>query len=532
MLGKVSAKFLAGLLSGLLILTLVGCAGNSNTPKDSKPAKTATTEKQGGKATDDQVEELLIHMFDSEHPAQPLREDSPVLNEIYKQKKVKMKFELATGDNYDEKKNTLLATNNIPEVMRVYPEDLNDYAGTGIFLSISDYMDEYMPNFKALYESDPEIKKLTVDGKLYGLPKLAQYQMSGIHGPMIRSDVLKDLGLEMPDSFADLYTVLQTFKQTYPDIYPIANRNGTRNLLEKWSYALGSGFDMYYDYDLNGGTYVFGPATEQFKDVLLYMNKLYTEKLLDPDYATTTAQTWREKLSSGRSLFYYDNYSFGVVFNNVLQAENPASQFDLVPPMQNDQGVRRSLRWSDHWLEDVYVISSKVKNPEKILTFFDWLYSEEGADLTNYGIAGEHYTKVDGVNIIKEEVINKYKDKEDPAREMQGELGTGFLGMAFYVDERPLEISSPPDLVRWGEEVVKYGQYMKPEATDPPFNKEEIERLRTIRSQVDTLVDQEMDKFILGIRSLDDYDQFITELQNKGTIEMEQIYNAALARLN
>jgi putative aldouronate transport system substrate-binding protein len=43
--------------------------------------------------------------------------------------------------------------------------------------------------------------------------------------------------------------------------------------------------------------------------VLAYFNKLYSEKLIDPDYAVNTPQTWQEKLSSGESLFYLDNNS-------------------------------------------------------------------------------------------------------------------------------------------------------------------------------------------------------------------------------
>ena len=46
--------------------------------------------------------------------------------------------------------------------------------------------------------------------------------------------------------------------------------------MDTMAYPLGSGSTMYYDEDL-GGVWIYGPAHENFKEVLSYLNKLYTE---------------------------------------------------------------------------------------------------------------------------------------------------------------------------------------------------------------------------------------------------------------
>ena len=80
-------------------------------------------------------------------------------------------------------------------------------------------------------------------------------------------------------------------------------RSGTVKNIQKVAHMLGSGYGdngIYYDYDVDGGRYVFGPATPEFKNVLS-CQMAYEAGVLDRDYAVTTKQQWEEKLTSGKS---------------------------------------------------------------------------------------------------------------------------------------------------------------------------------------------------------------------------------------
>jgi hypothetical protein len=67
---------------------------------------------------------------------------------------------------------------------------------------------------------------------------------------------------------------------------------------------------------------------------------------------------------------------------------------------------------------------------------------------------------------------------------------------------------------------------------DPPFTKDEAARLKDLNVSLNTMLDQEYDKFIMGVKPIDEYDAVMKKAQDMGALEMEKIYNGALDRLN
>lgn len=119
----------------------------------------------------------------------------------------------------------------------------------------------------------------------------------------IWSGYKKANGFKTPETFDELLNLLIELKEIYPDSVPWTMRKGTANLLKTTAYMLGSGHGsngLYYDFDVDGGKYVFGPASLEFKEVLRYLNKAYEAGVLDPDFATSTAEQMESKLSGGR----------------------------------------------------------------------------------------------------------------------------------------------------------------------------------------------------------------------------------------
>lgn len=271
----------------------------------------------------------------------------------------------------------------MPDVMMNTPGFI-DYARSGVFLPVNDYINKYVPNFKKLQDKVSDVKFLLyVDGKLYAFPTLSRHINNSGKVPMIRTDILKSLNLKTPESFDDLYNVITKFKQANPSTYPLVNRSGTKNIFASLAYPLGSEYDMYYDKDVKGGTWLYGPAHPEFKKVLTYVNKLYKNKILDPGYAVLSSQQWQEKLGTNKASFYFDNPSFAMNFNQSLKSINADYKFEPMLTLKNDSGQKKKFFFNEHPF-DKTTISAKAKNPEKIVKFIDWLYSDEGADITNF----------------------------------------------------------------------------------------------------------------------------------------------------
>ncbi|MCU6794162.1 extracellular solute-binding protein [Paenibacillus sp. WQ 127069] len=536
--GYVGAGCAVALLGGLL----AGCGETAKPAEVAKPAETAKPAEAAKPADSGQnAKPLVLSWMRYEHPSQALVSDSQAVQEILKKKNVKLELQSTPQSNYDDKKKTLIATNSIPDVIMVKQDDLSNFADSGIFLDLTPYL-EKMPNFKKILQEHPEINKNKFDGKLFGFPLVQKWAVQAGQVPMIRVDLLTKLNLKAPTTYEELYTVLKKFKEAYPDTFPFTSRaanglTGTENLLNPIAFGFGSGYTningtkVYYDPKLK--QYKFGPAMPEFKDAVTYLHKLYKEKLLDPDYATATSQIWQEKLSSGKSLFFQDNNGFATNFNLALQKKEPEAKFDLLPTMESDKGVKRNAVYQLDHLGESYAISAKIKNPDQVIQFIDWMYSDEGMKLTSWGVENTDYTFANNVYKISDATLNKFKDKPDPYRAMASALGLGYLGMGLYADDNPSIASQPKEFLEWGDKNLKAltdGLAFR-QSFDPPFNKDEREKLKQLRTQLDAFMTQNMDKYIMTDGALNDWDNFIKQCKDKGASDIEKIYNDALARV-
>lgn len=516
------------LLSCMLLFGACSNGGNSSPTE----AKSPESGKQSSQP-------LNLSWMLEDNPSQPILSDTPVIRKILDQKNVKLQLQAVPTSSYEERKSALIATNNIPDLLTVDLNDIQMFARTGIFLNISDYLD-LAPNFKKAIEGRGDFKKMLVDGKLYAFPTLEYYRVATAPQPLLRVDLLEELNLKEPRTFDELYDVLLAFKKAYPDSIPyVGSRRGTLYMLGQLAYPMGAGgFEgfsetgMYFEPGEN--KYVYGPTSENYKDVVAYLNKLYSHGLLDPDYAVNTQEMAVQKLSSGRSLFTYDNNTHAVrLFNPALSKINPKAKFDIIGPLQNQYGETRSLRYEQDWLGTSTAISSKVKDPESVVRFMDWLYSEEGMLVTNFGIEGETYEMRDGKPHILQNILDDHKDQQDVFSATQSTLGVGYLTFAKYVHEGTLADISEDQLI----EMSDYIDRLTEEGTirfmgiDPPFTEEESETLRKLEVQVTTIFEQGVDRFIMGARPMSEWDAFRQQMIDAGTAKIEQIYNDAFSRL-
>lgn len=536
-----SKKGIMAVTGSLLVLSSVlGGCGSSSTTSTNNSSTPATT--AGSASTPGSAQPLSLTWMRYEHPSQAIVANSKAVQEIAKRKNVKLNLQSVPQSNYDDKKKTLIATNTLPDVMLVKQDDIQNFADSGAFLDLSPYLDK-MPNLKKVISQQPEINKNKIDGKLYGFPLVANWAGVGGQLSMIRVDVIEKLGLKKPTTYDELYQVMKKMKEANPDSYPFTARaanglTGTENLINPISFAFGSGYTTFNGtkvyYEPKEKQYKFGPAMPEFKTAITYLNRLYKDKLLDPDYATATSQIWQEKLNSGKAFYFQDNNGFAGTFNINLQKKDPNAKFDMLDTMTSPGGAKRNLIYALGHLSESYVINAKVKNPEQVVQFMDWFYSQEGIEVTNFGIKGEDFTGDNNDYKLTDAIVNKYKDKTpSPVYAMQSEYGTGYLGLAVDEDGRAGLPFNSKESIEWNTKAAKglaAGENVQ-FVNDPPFTKEEREKLKQIRTQLDAHLAQNMDKFIVTDGALNGWDDFVKQLKAKGADDIVKIYNDALARV-
>ena len=466
-------------------------------------------------------EPITITLVRSDNPNQPMKLDALTIELIEKYTGVTLEVEAISGSDFGTKTEMLIATNNLPDIMYdcFY---VNNYAASGVFLDIAKYLD-HMPNFSRILEEQPDLKKSYTGDSLYFVPVLGREVFRMGRSPQIRQDLLQATGLPVPNTFDELYTVLLAIKEANPATYPLANRNGTGNLFTCYAFPMGSGDGVYWEPTLN--KYVFGQAEENFLPVLEFFSKAYADGILDPDYAVCTGTQWQERLASGQSSFYFDNPSFAINFNAALAAEGTGKAFGPIA-VPEFNGTRRGL-YNNKNNMGATVINADTKHPEIVCALLDFLYSDVGCDLTNFGIKGVHYDVLaDGTYEMLPDAVTPFLTASDPMRAFYGEYGLGLLGMARYIDERSQAPFMTEESLNWYEQWGNW-DFMREPVADPSFTADQSEEIAELRTRINDTFTAEYDKFIMGQRPVSEWPDVQAKVADDVS-RLCEIYNATV----
>jgi ABC-type sugar transport system, periplasmic component len=486
---------------------------------------------KGAKLTDKPVTYTLAL---SESANQPVKVDSPTIAEIERITGIKLKVISIPESDYGSKMNALYATNNLPDFFVLWTS-YTDIVKSKVLLPLKSLIKQYAPNIQKDIDSIPDLQRIQVDNEIYSLSEIRRdINLEVGATPNIRVDKLKELGLKTPTTWAELYDVLKAFQKAYPDSIPWGCRGENTllrsNLSPMWS--LGACYNLYMD---DKGSWKLGRMEDSYKNALTYLHKLYAEKLLDNEYLVKSTQDWKDGLGSGKYLFYYDNPVFLDSFNLNLKKVDPKARFEPIPILANDAGQRQNFRHPDNYFS-YWGISSKVKNPELAIKFWNWLYSEQGGYVLNYGIEGQTYTMVNGKPTFKKELVDKYiNGSKDPVYAVSSDVGLGnlFFTPAWYSRYADPFRTTSPDSVNtqfiYNVYAKNLDQIVK-QPIEPPYTSEEAARIKTIKQSIDDYSKNEVNKFVTGARSLSEFDDFAKELKAKGADELVGIVNAAEAR--
>jgi len=504
------------------------------------------------------MELVEITFARGEHVAQPLIQDAPAREALKEAAGVYLKLMPTPSADFKTKRNMLLATNQVPDMMRIGSGigTIMDYADPSVLTSLMPLIDQYAPNVKKYVEAMSYMPRYFLGGALYALPCETYNLKVQAPMPMVRKDLLEKLGLPAPEDFDQLYEVLKAFKNANPDAVCWACRRKIKGFLMLLAYPMGSGCGSwynsqdvpYFDKDVDGGKWLYGPIHPEFRDVLEYVAKLYKEGLIDPDIASTTSDDYHLRNSTDATIFEWENMTHAVRWNLALREKNPEAGWAIIPTLEGKKGPRQN-----HYTRpcDSVVIGAGCKHPERVIQLLDFQLSPEGLDLTNWGIEGVHYTlkapRPDAIEDYTREGVSeamypemhelvpavreKYGKTEDPFRKFQSEVGLGQLDWPMYHDQAIHYLWDEPGEMDAWYRTTATDPGLHEEVLLPPFKKEEAERIKEIRADVDAIADPALDKVVLGLMSLSEYDNAVQEMIQAGAEDLEKIYNEAEARL-
>lgn len=523
------------LLIVLIVMSLsVGC---SNKAPVSESESTTASDASSGKMFS---KTITLKWMLQEQSTQKVSLDSPVIQAIYDKLNVKLELQPVPASDFTTKKASTLASNAMPDLMsNMSVEDMRKYCNTGMLICLNDYEAAAADYLKLVNGSDRinETKKFESNSKMYGFQTLEYNRIAIAPINAIRMDLLSEQNIATPTTWNEYYDALVKIKTKHPEMTGFSSRRGTNYMLGQYAYSMGTGgfpgFDtergMYYE--PNSDSYVYGPTDAKFTRVVAFMAKAYKDGILDPDYATMTKDKMFEKLSNGSMISVCDNNSFiGRVYNPALKKVSPGANFDIVAPLADEDGNVRSLRYNKDWFStDFTLISSKVSDPESVVKFLNWMYTDEGVLITNFGREGIEYDMVNSVPTIKSNIVEQNKDASDQFSAIQSQIGAGYQCFAKYIDESTYKQVSDPIFIEQGEKIASYTKDGKMSYLPawPSFTTEQMSRVTTLEQKLSNVFDQEIDKYIVGKLTMNDWPKLVEMLKSQGSEELESLYNDA-----
>jgi putative aldouronate transport system substrate-binding protein len=256
--------------------------------------------------------------------------------------------------------------------------------------------------------------------------------------------------------------------------------------------------------------------------MLTFLNRLYTEGLIDPDLFS---QARGQVFAKGRDGL------IGAVSTGdpATQFRMPVDQYALMPPLEGPDGTRLHSNALATMLSMRYVITDKCDYPEAMLRWIDYFYGEDGATLFRVGIEGKTYKRTADGSIVWTDFITNNPDglsKNDAIGRMSSWVGSGSPYAPRYstLEQESVEI--------FKEIEDSIGPYW-PEESWSPFilSFEEQQNANAYESDIGSYVDEMTVKFIVGDESLDDWQNYVATIDRMGLSSLLAIYQTAYERL-
>jgi putative aldouronate transport system substrate-binding protein len=171
-----------------------------------------------------------------------------------------------------------------------------------------------------------------------------------------------------------------------------------------------------------------------------YTRRLLAEGLMDPEFFT---------MDSSRALEYYTNDSGAVMgdVHNFVDLINQKGGWIPLYYLNDWQGDNRNISGGKSGY-CVWAVSADAKNPGEIFSFVDYLSTNEGQILGQYGIEGLTYNLVNGKPRLNAEVQG-YLNAGDKTT-LINKYGFGFGGAANYFFD--CLVTDTDNIGRFGEE--------------------------------------------------------------------------------
>lgn len=527
-----------GIATIMLGMFFVGCSSKEGTDEVMAQKTEASTTPYG------KYDELVTYTIGKNTPGSPRFPDGDTyennaytryLKEILNVQNENA-FEAANGDAYDQKVSMAIATDDIPDIMKVDATTLKQLVDNDMIADLSEaYNDCATDKIKEMYDSygGRALESATFDGRLMALPST---QCANVPTMLwVRQDWMDKLALEAPKTIEDVENILQEFVTKDPGnngegktigLVGASNIGGVYGGLFQMDNILSLYNAFPGQWIEENGEIVFGSTTNNMKKGLEKLSELYNKGLIDPQMAVREGDDITSLIINGQcGAFFGPWWAPDYPLNDAKKLNTDAQWKPYIVPQNEDGSI---TAYTQNPASEFYVVRKGFEHPELLVKISSVIndkmvnedYSRE--ELMSYTKKGVD-TGVRPINIL----INDYNATIDMYKNidlaLKGEKDPESLGADkgnYEKCKEFLENPNSPSADAWSGYTSrmispKLMEETKVNEVNPVFFGQ-TESMKLKWANLQKLQDETFLKIVTGEASIDSFDEFVKTWKSTG----------------
>ncbi|MDQ0876538.1 putative aldouronate transport system substrate-binding protein [Paenibacillus sp. V4I3] len=521
----------------MLASVLAACESNSGNGAGESTTSKAQLNETGLPIVNEKV---TLRLASPKSPIAPDYNDMTIFKNMEKATNVHIEWNNIPGDGYQEKKNLMLASGDLPDAFYASgfsDNDLVKYGAEGTLLPLETLIDKYAPNLKALFEQRPELKKMVTapDGHIYSLPRAEEMDLINMPNIMVINKTWLDkLGLPMPTTVEEYKNTLIAFRDKDP------NGNGKKDeipLTWWWQGWCGNEGDLFAWFGLpdtpfendhrivKDGKVIYSAVQPEYKAALTYLHKWYKDGLIDPEVTTLDptklfAKGKTKDVTVGSFIWWEIEEVVGT---------DRAKDYVVLPPLKGVNGdilVGRS-NYSEYG-RDAFVMTKANKNQEITMRWVDQMYEPKMSAQVNWGPIGDVY-ETDAKGML----VNKKLPEGVAMGELRQKVAPGGPFVVLKEHFGTVVDMEPRAKQRLNDLKTYYKPYQVKESYPWIFfGPEESSTMNRINTEIKQVVAQKKAKWLMEGGIEQEWNDYVKQLDGMGLPKLMKIWQDGMDKFN
>jgi putative aldouronate transport system substrate-binding protein len=454
---------------------------------------------------------------------------------------VDIEFTIVNSESMDTNFQLMVASGDITDMVAGASQQYTSTSAMiedGVAIDLMEYQDQ-LPNYWNVLDYYSAYKTIAINqnGEMPEAITVADdYKVSA--GLQIRKDWLDELGLEVPQTYDEMYEALTAFKNEKGADHALLLLGDTQITGTSIVGGLGSvGFyqDSTHNMYVEDGVVMNGFLSDGYKEYMEMIAKWYSEGLIASDFATESNDPFTSNSDS-----YIQSGNAGIwsaqsdnMDSNMVTGKELDPDYEIVAMPEPEKEAGEIFHFGDTRIGSAatgknVAISECCEDVDLALAWIDFWYTEEGRTLANYGLEGVSFEyNADGEPEFTDAVLH---NDQFPMLSFATTYYTLACVPTLQDYDRLFSAYSEANLAAmdlWTE--TSDDLYTMPSQVE--LDTDEANAYSEKWSDISTYASTEVFKFVMGEYNFDeDWDAFIAQLEDMGLEDCIDLYQEAYDR--